>query len=83
MSSEQCRKISDDEYQMLGVLDRESVSELWAYLSQWNHSHSSINLSLEKVERVESSGMVMLIHPLERAKIKNCHIMLGFVPKNC
>ena len=81
MSSEQWRQLSDDKYQILGVLDRESVPELWAFLSQWNPSHSNIELSLEKVERVDSAGMVMLIHLLEHAKIKNCHIMLSFVPK--
>ncbi|WP_114787785.1 STAS domain-containing protein [Vibrio tetraodonis] len=81
MSSEQWRQLSDDKYQILGVLDRESVPELWAFLSQWNPGYPNIELSLEKVERVDSAGMVMLIHLLEHAKIKNCHIMLSFVPK--
>ena len=81
MSSDQWLRISDDEYQVLGVLDRESVPELWRALSQWNPSNSVIEVSLEKVERVDSAGMVMLIHLIEHAKIKNCHIMLSFVPK--
>ncbi|MFY2510235.1 STAS domain-containing protein [Vibrio pectenicida] len=81
MISDQWLRISDDEYQVLGVLDRESVPELWGALSQWNPSNSVIEVSLEKVERVDSAGMVMLIHLIEHAKIKNCHIMLSFVPK--
>ncbi|GLT18348.1 anti-sigma B factor antagonist [Vibrio zhanjiangensis] len=81
MNSGQWLRISDEKYQLSGVLDRESVPELWKCLSLWQPDHSMIEISLEPVERVDSAGMVMLIHLIEHAKIKNCHIMLSFVPK--
>ncbi|NVJ58556.1 MAG: STAS domain-containing protein, partial [Vibrionaceae bacterium] len=38
-------------------------------------------VNMEQVKRVDSAGMVLLIHLIEHAKKQNCHIMLSFVPK--
>ncbi|MCG9684938.1 lipid asymmetry maintenance protein MlaB [Vibrio sp. Isolate23] len=73
--------LSDDQFQISGVLDRDSVPLLWRSLYNWKPNSSNVEVSLEKVERVDSAGMVMLIHLLEHAKKQNCHIMLSFVPK--
>lgn len=81
MNSKQWLNLSDEQYQIVGVLDRDSVPSLWRSLCNWKPTHSSVEISLEKVERVDSAGMVMLIHLLEHAKKQNCHIMLSFVPK--
>lgn len=63
-----------------GALDRDSVPSLWAHALQWKPSQAEIECSLEDVVRVDSAGMVMLIHLIEHAKKQNCHIMLSFVP---
>ncbi|NOI60298.1 STAS domain-containing protein [Vibrio coralliilyticus] len=81
MSAEQWLSVSDGHYQITGALDRESVPALWRSLCNWKVTSSTIEISLEQVERVDSAGMVMLIHLLEHAKKQNCHIMLSFVPK--
>ncbi|PAU35778.1 NTP-binding protein [Vibrio coralliilyticus] len=81
MSAKQWLSVSDGHYQITGALDRESVPALWRSLCNWKVSSSTIEISLEQVERVDSAGMVMLIHLLEHAKKQNCHIMLSFVPK--
>ncbi|NRB69854.1 MAG: STAS domain-containing protein [Vibrio sp.] len=81
MSTEQWLRLSDSQYQITGSLDRESVPALWRSLCNWKTTSSTIEISLEKIERVDSTGMVMLIHLLEHAKKQNCHIMLSFVPK--
>jgi len=81
MSQKQWRCIAEARYVLSGALDRESVPLLWEQLKQWDVTANEIELSLEQVKRVDSAGMVMLIHLLEHAKKQNCHIMLSFVPK--
>ncbi|WP_019274204.1 STAS domain-containing protein [Vibrio coralliilyticus] len=81
MSAKQWLSVSDGHYQITGALDRESVPALWRSICNWKVTSSTIEISLEQVERVDSAGMVMLIHLLEHAKKQNCHIMLSFVPK--
>ncbi|MCC2525258.1 STAS domain-containing protein [Vibrio coralliilyticus] len=81
MSAKQWLSVSDGHYQITGALDRESVPALWRSLCNWKVTSPTIEISLEQVERVDSAGMVMLIHLLEHAKKQNCHIMLSFVPK--
>lgn len=68
---------------LTGALDRDTVPSLWAYAQQWQPAQSELECSLKEIERVDSAGMVMLIHLLEHAKKQNCHIMLSFVPRNC
>ncbi|WP_260261556.1 STAS domain-containing protein [Vibrio intestinalis] len=72
---------NDQQMALNGVLDRDSVPSLWTALKQWQPSQSQLEISLEHVSRVDSAGMVMLIHLLEHAKKQNCHIMLSFVPQ--
>ncbi|MDV7105930.1 lipid asymmetry maintenance protein MlaB [Vibrio sp. TH_r3] len=71
---------SADGYTLNGELTRETVPELWAFLQRWEPSQTELNVSLQYVQRVDSAGMVMLIHLIQHAKKSNCHIMLGFVP---
>ncbi|NVD08198.1 STAS domain-containing protein [Vibrio sp. JPW-9-11-11] len=80
MDNLQWRLDSELHYSLSGDLDRESVPALWQTLKQQNFSRGAVNVSLEKVVRVDSAGMVMLIHLIEHAKKQNCHIMLSFVP---
>ncbi len=66
---------------LTGALDRDMVPHLWKALQQWQPQNNQIEVSLQDVERVDSAGMVMLIHLIEHAKKQNCHIMLSFVPE--
>ncbi|OLQ85267.1 NTP-binding protein [Vibrio ponticus] len=65
---------------LIGALNRDTVPELWNQLKLWQPTQAELEISLAGVERVDSAGMVMLIHLLEHAKKQNCHIMLSFVP---
>lgn len=65
---------------LIGILTRDSVPSLWKQIEALDYPESSINVSLKEVERIDSAGMVMLIHLIEHAKNRNCHIMLSFVP---
>lgn len=81
MSHPQWRSLNEHQYALSGALDREHVPQLWTELQRWQMEQNEIEVSLEQLERVDSAGMVMLIHLIEHAKKQNCHIMLSFMPK--
>ncbi|MDK9762121.1 lipid asymmetry maintenance protein MlaB [Vibrio sp. D420a] len=81
MSQTQWSKLSSVEFQLSGDLDRDSVPAIWRTLQAWKTTESRVQVNLNTVERIDSSGMVMLIHLIEHAKNQNCHIMLSFVPE--
>ena len=81
MTDSQWQKQSDDSYLITGSLSRDSVPKIWQAVQQWQPGSSRIEVNMEQVKRVDSAGMVLLIHLIEHAKKQNCHIMLSFVPK--
>ena len=81
MSQTQWSELSSVEFQLSGDLDRDSVPAIWRRLQAWETTESRVQVNLNTVERIDSSGMVMLIHLIEHAKNQNCHIMLSFVPE--
>ncbi len=81
MSHPQWQQSCSEKVCLLGILDRETVPALWTFIQKWQTTESQLELSLEHIERIDSAGMVMLIHLIEHAKIQNCHIMLSFVPE--
>ncbi|MEZ8825544.1 lipid asymmetry maintenance protein MlaB [Vibrio amylolyticus] len=81
MSHHQWQQSSFELVSLIGSLDRETVPSLWTYAKQWQPNQNEVELSLKSVERIDSAGMVMLIHLIEHAKKQNCHIMLSFVPE--
>ncbi|NOH97112.1 lipid asymmetry maintenance protein MlaB [Vibrio sp. 99-70-13A1] len=81
MSHPQWKSASLNEFQLSGDLDRESVPSLWLTLERWKTTESEVQVDLNQVNRIDSAGMVMLIHLIEHAKNQNCHIMLSFVPE--
>ncbi|MFM2588755.1 lipid asymmetry maintenance protein MlaB [Vibrio sp. TBV020] len=71
---------SVNEFELSGELNRETVPKLWRSLKEQQWQGSQIEISLEGLNKIDSAGMVMLIHLIEHAKKQNCHIMLSFVP---
>ncbi|RCS73871.1 STAS domain-containing protein [Vibrio casei] len=74
------RDDSENLASIIGQLTRDTVPTLWGQLQHWNPKTDQFEVSLQQVERVDSAGMVMLIHLLQHAKNRNCHIMLTFIP---
>ncbi len=72
--------LTPNNLKLSGTLDRDSVPSLWAQAQQWQPTQGEFECSLQGVERIDSAGMVMLIHLIEHAKKQNCHIMLSSVP---
>ncbi|OEF28439.1 STAS domain-containing protein [Vibrio rumoiensis] len=65
---------------IIGYLTRDTVPALWRQLQDWQPKTTEFEVCLKQLERVDSAGMVMLIHLLQHAKNMNCHIMLTFMP---
>ncbi|PMH42595.1 NTP-binding protein [Vibrio sp. 10N.286.49.B3] len=80
MAHAQWREVSTSQYALSHHLDRDSVPELWRFLQEWKPQHSQVEIVLNEVKRIDSAGMVLLIHLIQHAKRQNCHIMLSFVP---
>jgi phospholipid transport system transporter-binding protein len=80
MSHEQWKPLAPDNIELSGDLDREAVPALWLFIKQWQPMGTTLTVSLQNVNRIDSAGMVLLIHLIEHAKNKNCHIMFDFVP---
>ncbi|GAA5645746.1 MULTISPECIES: STAS domain-containing protein [Vibrio] len=80
MSHPQWTQTQAQQVELNGALDRESVPALWQFAQRWQPSAEQVDVSLQSIKRIDSAGMVMLIHLIEHAKKRNCHIMLSFVP---
>lgn len=81
MSHPQWQQSTSDKVSLLGDIDRESVPNLWTFIQSWTPQDPKVEIALDHVQRIDSAGMVMLIHLIEHAKKQNCHIMLSFVPE--
>lgn len=73
-------EIKADEILLKGVLDSETVPVFWKKLTKWEPSKEQVKVDLAHVNRIDSAGLVLLLHLIEHAKNQNCHIMLAFVP---
>ncbi|AAW84894.1 lipid asymmetry maintenance protein MlaB [Aliivibrio fischeri] len=69
-----------DEISFKGALDRETVPNIWNKLTKWQPNLSQVKVDLAHVNRIDSAGLVLLLHLIEHAKNQNCHIMFTFVP---
>ena len=69
-----------DEISFKGALDRETVPNLWNKLTEWKPKLEQVKVDLTHVNRIDSAGVVLLLHLIDHAKKQNCHIMLTFVP---
>lgn len=81
MSHAQWQQETNGQVLLNGELDRESVPALWRFIESWSPNIEQLEVSLQQIDRIDSAGMVMLIHLIKHAKKQNCHIMLSFVPE--
>ena len=70
MMHPQWQTVNSEIAKLTGALDRDKVPLLWQTLQQWQPETGQFEVSLQNVERIDSAGMVMLIHPIEHAKRK-------------
>ena len=80
MSEMDLCEAKSDEISFKGALDRETVPNLWNKLTEWKPKLEQVKVDLTHVNRIDSAGVVLLLHLIDHAKKQNCHIMLTFVP---
>lgn len=80
MNKPNWQQCDEGKYLLTDDLNRDTVPALWLSIKELAFSQSTIELSLVGLTKIDSAGMVMLIHLIEHAKKQNCHIMLSFVP---
>lgn len=57
-----------DEISFKGALDRETVPNIWNKLTKWQPNLSQVKVDLAHVNRIDSAGLVLLLHLIEHAK---------------
>ncbi|CAH0527178.1 STAS domain-containing protein [Vibrio hippocampi] len=81
MSSATIEVIEASNYRLKGDITHTSVPFLWQQVMSLPFAVEQLEVSLQHTTRFDSAGLVMLIHLLEHAKNRKCHIMLSFIPK--
>ncbi|EPE37250.1 hypothetical protein O1U_0550 [Candidatus Photodesmus katoptron Akat1] len=69
-SHPQWRQFSNSYIKLLGILDHDTVPSLWYFIKSWNFQVENLEISLEQVAKIDSTGMVMLLHLIKHAKKK-------------
>ncbi|OAN16547.1 anti-sigma B factor antagonist [Photobacterium jeanii] len=75
------QKRADGDYCLSGRLERDTVSAFWRQRAAWLPTESQVTLDLSAVERVDSAGMVMLLHLCQAVAHSGGHLTLHHVPE--
>ncbi|MEC6815665.1 STAS domain-containing protein [Photobacterium toruni] len=73
--------IADGQYRLSGSLDRDTVPAFWHQRKQWMPHNQQLTLDLADLSRVDSAGMVMLLHLCQHLKQTGSCVILHNVPK--
>ncbi|CAM3022512.1 lipid asymmetry maintenance protein MlaB [Vibrio rarus] len=81
MISQTAWNIIDDQHvQLSGVLNRNTIPQLWKQISHWQPKAEQVEISFAEVKTPDSAAMALILHTIEHAKNCHCHIMLRSVP---
>ncbi len=72
--------IDEKHAEIAGILNRNTVPQLWLQVSAWQPSSERLDIDLKKILNSDSAAMALILHLIEHAKNCNCHIMLRSVP---
>lgn len=73
--------ISEGQYRLSGSLDRDTVPAFWRQRNQWMPHNKQLTVDLADLSRVDSAGMVMLLHLCQQLKQAGSSVMLRNVPQ--
>ncbi|WP_413505950.1 lipid asymmetry maintenance protein MlaB [Photobacterium phosphoreum] len=73
--------IAEGQYRLSGSLDRDTVPDFWRKKKQWMPHNKQLTLDLADLSRVDSAGMVMLLHLCQYLKQTGSSVILHNVPK--
>ncbi|KJG10502.1 anti-sigma B factor antagonist [Photobacterium kishitanii] len=73
--------IAEGQYHLSGVLDRDTVPDFWRQRHQWMPHNKRLTIDLADLSRVDSAGMVMLLHLCQQLEQAGSGVMLHNVPQ--
>ena len=68
-------------YCLSGALDRDTVPSFWQQRREWMPQDSRVTLDLSRLSRVDSAGMVMLLHIYQQLSRNGSELSLLSVPE--
>ncbi|GAD78670.1 STAS domain-containing protein [Vibrio ezurae] len=81
MSEKATWTVVDEQHAKLsGVLNRNHIPQLWSQISHWQPQSEQLDIDLSAVLSTDSAAMALILHIIDHAKNRNCHIMLRSVP---
>lgn len=72
--------VAEGQYRLSGSLDRDTVPAFWHQRSKWMPHDKQLILDLADLSRVDSAGMVMLLHLCQQLKQAGSSVMLQNIP---
>ena len=73
--------LGNDQYCLSGCLERDTVPAFWRRRSEWVPDSNKVLLDLGGLSRVDSAGMVMLLHLHQQLSSAGCDFTLLNVPE--
>ena len=80
MSAAALSAAGDGRWVLDGVLDFSTVSTVWPALEKLLKAGGAVAVSLAKVSKTNSAGLVMLVEARDLARRSNCHLELADIP---
>ncbi|MGF1680654.1 STAS domain-containing protein [Photobacterium minamisatsumaniensis] len=68
-------------YCLSGILERDTVPAFWQQNHEWMPQDSQVKLDLAALTRVDSAGMVMLLHVYQQLRQNGAELTLLNVPE--
>lgn len=68
-------------YSLSGTLERDTVPAFWRQRHEWMPQEAKVQLDLRAVTRVDSAGMVMLLHIYQQLSSHGSELTLLNVPE--
>ncbi len=68
-------------YCLSGELERDTVPAFWQQRHEWMPQDARVKLDLSALARVDSAGMVMLLHVYQQLSSNGCELSLLNVPE--
>jgi len=75
------QSLDNGDYCLSGVLERDTVPAFWRQRCEWMPQGSKVTLDLSGLSRVDSAGMVMLLHLSLHLINAGCDFTLLNVPE--
>ncbi|UTM57672.1 STAS domain-containing protein [Photobacterium sp. CCB-ST2H9] len=73
--------LENGHYRLSGALERDTVPAFWQQRREWMPQDAKVTIDLSDLSRVDSAGMVMLLHLQRELSQAGRHLVLQGVPE--